>query len=235
MKIKCIEGIAKINTIFNLVKILNNESTLTLEKERISIRVLDKPNVMLVNIIIDSKIFEEYVIDKEVSFNIDFEILSKIINSMKSGFTVEDKEDELVFDSIKKKIKRSVKKYVGAKDERQNPPSNFINKYTINLDNLVEASELVKEVSDVVKIVGKDNINISGKGNLEKIEIEIDGNNKYDEVILYLSANYLNILSSLKEGFDNIDIEIQNGKSFYFNCNQELIKLEGWIALRVEE
>ena len=235
MKISCIKSVDKIASICKLVKNLNNESTLTIEKDKIFIRVVDRPNVMLVNIEINKSLFEEYLVEKDVNFNIDFEILSKILTSMKGGFNVEDNYNELVFDSIKKKLKRSIIKYAGLKDERPNPASGFQNKYKVKLDEIVEASDMILDVADVVKIVGGERFIISAKGNLEKIEMEIESQNNAGQVELYLSSNYLNILSNLHEGFEFLNIEMETGRPFYFNCNDDMIKLEGWIAPRMEE
>jgi DNA polymerase III sliding clamp (beta) subunit (PCNA family) len=221
-------------SICNLVNAINTESVMSFEKDKIMMRIVDKSSVMLVRINIDKNLFDKYLVEKNVNFTVDFEIMSKIIRSMKKGFTMTESSNEFIFTSKDGKLKRSIKKYESGLDDRTDPsiPENTINK--IELEKFNEIIDEVKDVNEVVNFSVDDGMKIKTKGNLETYELLLDGV-KSIPTSVWLSTVYLSKLTKLKNISENIEIRLQKDRAFYCECKGENIDIKCWIAPRMEE
>ena len=231
MKIK-LTNPEKFLSIVKLIKNIHNETNLFFTNEGISINVVDPSNIFLVQILIKKELFDEYEIETEIGFGIDFDILNKIISSMSKGFIMTDDSENLTFKGAR--MIRKLKKYTVSNEERKNLPKNHTSLFQFKISELMSSLKISTDVNDVTEIKKDEIIKIFTKNHYEEFEKEIEFENIGDERSqdIWFSGSYLLKLESLNKISDSITIGLDNDLPIYFNCKDEYIELNGWLAPR---
>ena len=222
-----------LNKIIKYCSQLNEECEVKFDIDKLYIRALHKSNVMLSNIIIDKKLFDDYKVEEKVTTTFNFEIFTKICNSMKKGFILTDNQTEFIITSLDGKTTRGIKKYVLPEDERTDPPhSNNI--ISVDYDALMDALSDSLQVDEVIQIdINENRFVIRNKGNLETFESILDG--KSDENInLFISSKFFANAMALSGMNKKIDLYLAQTSPFYFEITGENIFIKTWIAPRME-
>ena len=234
MEIKLIKNINEFISIVKLIENMNHETNLFIN-DNMSIRVVDESNIMLVNVTIKKEFFDVFNNDTEVGFGLNFNIVNKIVNSMKSGFTLKENEESLLFKG--NKIKRTIKKYVVVKQDKPAVPKDHKFLYKINTDELMSILKLSSEVSSVIKLEEQEGFKLYTKSPFEELEkdLTVDYIDNKGPQHMWLSGEHLLKLEPLKDIFKEIVFGIDEDKNFYFTGETDNIKIEGWLAPRVDD
>lgn len=235
MKIEIKKNYKQFWGIVKLIKDVNYESTINFYKDRVFINILDQSKVMLVNITINKKFFDVYDVKKDISFDVDFEIVGRIINSMKKGFSMEEREDELVFRTPG--VRRAVKKYVVEKKEREDLPTNHNYYCEVNVDNFLKELGIILEVGQIMRITcDKTSFNMFSKRSMETVDIEskVVKYIKGDKKVIWLGSGYIGKLKNLQSIFSDVKFGIDDEHPFYIEGKTDNVEIKCWIAPRIE-
>lgn len=223
-----------LNLFTNVIEIasqLNDEVPVLFTSTGVHLRCVDRSNIMLLLFDIDKELFDEYVLEKDTSFNIDLQIFLKILKSMKKEMTMSESETELIF-SNNKNITRSIKKYVVVDDDRPVPQIEYSNVVKINSEEFMDTLGTILEASTIVNLkLDNNKMILNGKGLKENIEVVLDVNTNIQHSI-WVSGDYLYKIKNISNLDENVDLYIEGHNPLKVSFSNSLIKLNGWLALR---
>lgn len=234
MKIKCINNIEELKHIINIAKNVSLENGLKFTQDGLKLRIIDPGNAFLLSVIINKDFFEEYDVKEEVVFNMNFEMIEKIINSYKNGFILEDTSNELVFTSDTGTKVRAIKKLVIIEEDKKIPSSEY-KLIKFDLDKLNSIINEIKDIDGVALFSLGKNLKIECKGIMERFEEIIIDNFKGKEISLYFSNLYLSKIVLLNKLSKELKIGLEENKPLYFELHSDNTKIEGWLAQRMPE
>lgn len=222
-----------ISTLFNLIKGINDEAYLRINTDGIILEAMDKSNIMLVKIKMNKEFFDTYNVENNNQFFVDFNIMSRIMNSMKKGFELNELDSELEFvgDKITRKMKKMPDDTVG-KDITAEYTHSFIIQTTEFFDKIKTASEL----GETIKLEFQDILKIYNKNKFEDIVLDLETETEgsgFDKT--FLSAEFLMRLEILKKLTDKIKINLDTDAPFYLVLTQPTYTVEAWLATKVDQ
>ena len=224
--------------LISLIKIINNFNTevdFTFAPEGIFLRVVDLSNTCLTVLKIKKEFFEEYAIEKEITYTLDVKALLIIINKIsKNEFSMEIKPDGLHFDG--KKDKFVLNSYVGNKDTRPIPEVKHTCKWIVNTADLFNNMEEVKEFSAVCKFSGEDKLVMDIKSNLVSGKCDIEAEKVVcDKAYCYYDMTYFEKINELVNIFDKISFNYGKETPCVIEAKKDILEFYWMLASRVED
>lgn len=235
MKIEIKTKIKEFQTIIGVISNVNTESMMSFDKTGVLFKIVDPAATTLLNIKLDKGFFDKYEVEKDVSFNIDFGIMSKIVNSMKKGFTMIDEDADLVFQSPTGNLKRCIRKYIGVKDERPKPNPPYTNSYEIDVEEFFDHIKTMEEAGTVVKIDAGKDIIMTMNGTIERIEVKIENGKQQKNELVYLGLDIVDKLAKIGEVIKKATIKVTGNCPFYFEGKDKNIDVDFFVAARMED
>ena len=235
MEIQLKKNIDKFTGIMRMVSTIALESSVQFKPEGIFFRAVHPSNSLLMTISIDKTFFDIYNVDKEQNIAIDFSLFNNIVKTFAGGFDMNLLETEIVFKTFDKKMKSKLKVFAGKDDPREIPQIDYKNIYKVKISDLRQRLNLAKGVSDVIKLIGTDKIEMECKGQMQELDISMDAEGIYEKEYVYLALEYLLLMTDMADVFQQIELKMLKDHPFTVKAISPELTVEGLLACRSED
>jgi DNA polymerase III sliding clamp (beta) subunit (PCNA family) len=232
--IKIKTNIKKFINILKILESLNDDVIFNFQKDKLFIRISDRSNVTLLILNIDKSFFDEYKI-KENVYCIDISNFIKIVRKVgKKEVSIDLDSDFIILKNEKDEFKMNY--YSIPADERSIPNPDYSNIWN------VESSEFFSSVEDLLEFFqigcfsSKDNLTISVKSHGVEGKTLIESKKeKSKDCSCYYDLSYINILSGIKELYNNIIFKFGEDVPCCIEGKSDEVNLVWFLAERVND
>ena len=229
------EKINQLIECLNIIATLLTEVNITFSNERIFIKAVHLSNHCMIIFKIKASLFEEYNIEKEITYTLDTQNLMKIMKNLtEKSLILFPENDVLIFKNSRYKYKLNY--FVAPKDDRPNPI--FEQKSSIKL----KSSEFFNNISKCIVFddignfeISENKLFINSKSHMVKTRIEmITELIKGPDDIVYFDLTYIDMIKGIKNLFKDIDVYLDKEYPLSIKSKNDDIDFEFILANRVE-